>query len=72
MDSDEYCLNTSYGDGEQFEDEVIDEIRSALWNNAMALKLQPGDILILDNLLAMHSRMSFEGKSREIVVHLVK
>lgn len=41
-----------------------------MWNNAMSLKLMPGDVMVLDNLLAQHSRMSYKGGVRKILVNL--
>ena len=71
MDPDDWPFNCCYGDGEQFEEDVLDHIRSTLWKNAVAVSLQKGDVVILDNFLAMHSRMKFEGP-RKIVVQLFK
>ena len=66
----QFHLHTCYGDGTEIEDEYLEEIRAVTWNNAMALKLQPGDVLLLDNLLCLHSRMSFQGNQRKILVNL--
>ncbi|XP_066913813.1 dapdiamide synthesis protein DdaC-like [Clytia hemisphaerica] len=70
LPANQFPLHTCYGDGEEITDEEVDEIRSATWSNAMSLKLQPGDVLLLDNLLALHSRMSYEGGERKILVNL--
>eukprot|EP00111_Clytia_hemisphaerica_P001787 TCONS_00005039-protein len=68
----EYHFHTCYGDGAEIEDDVIDHIRSIIWNNAMSLKLLPGDVVIMDNLYCQHSRMSFEGGERKIVVSMAE
>ena len=67
MDPSYYSFHSTYGDGEEFEPEVIDHLRSMTWKNAMALKLEPGDVLILDNLMCQHSRVGFEADRRLIV-----
>ena len=51
MTPNEYHYHCSYGDGEEFEDDVIDHIRSTIWKNAVGIKLEQGDILFLDNFL---------------------
>lgn len=67
----EYHYHCSYGDGEEFEESTIDHIRSITWNNAMALKLQNGDVLLLDNFLCQHSRIGYTGH-RKVVVQLIQ
>ena len=67
----EYPFDATYGDGEAFEEELHDHIRSVTWNCAVPLKLQRGDIIVLDNLFAQHSRMSYKG-SRRLVVQLTE
>ena len=68
----EYSYHCTYGDGEEFEEELIDHIRSVSWHAAIPLKLQAGDVLILDNILAQHSRMSYSDGNREILVQLAE
>jgi len=67
----EYPIDCCYGDGEHFEEETVNHIRAAQWNNAIALKLEQGDIIFLDNYLCSHSRMSYEG-DRKILVQMYK
>ena len=67
----EYPFHCTYGDGEEFEDEIIDHVRCTLWKNSVATSLQQGDVLILDNILAMHSRMAFKGP-RKILVQMFR
>jgi len=63
----EYLLDCCYGDGEPFEEETVNHIRAATWNNAIGLKLEQGDIIFLDNYLCSHSRMSYEGERKFLV-----
>ena len=70
-------LHTCYGDGTEIEDDVLDHIRACTWKNAMSLKMFPGDVLILDNVMCSHSRMGFERykkdgteDKRELIVSL--
>ena len=69
MDPNEYPVHTCYGDGEPIEDEVVDHIRSVIWNNAMSFTMNVGDVVIMDNLLSHHSRIGFQG-DRKILLHL--
>ncbi|MBD2040238.1 non-ribosomal peptide synthetase [Microcoleus sp. FACHB-672] len=59
--------NVYYGDGTPIEDSVIEEIQAVYQEAAVTFPWQAGDILMLDNMLAAHSRNPFTG-SRKIVV----
>ncbi|MEP0752182.1 amino acid adenylation domain-containing protein [Trichocoleus sp. Lan] len=59
--------NVYYGDGTTIEDSVIAEIQEIYRQASVSFPWQEGDILMLDNMLAAHSRNPFTG-SRKIVV----
>ncbi|MEG4242346.1 amino acid adenylation domain-containing protein [Microcoleus sp. MON2_D6] len=59
--------NVYYGDGTPIEDSVMEEIQAVYAQAAVSFPWQAGDILMLDNMLAAHSRNPFIG-SRKIVV----
>ncbi|MEG4277142.1 amino acid adenylation domain-containing protein [Microcoleus sp. MON1_C1] len=59
--------NVYYGDGTSIEDSVMEEIQAVYAQAAVSFPWQAGDILMLDNMLAAHSRNPFIG-SRKIVV----
>ncbi|MBD1938355.1 non-ribosomal peptide synthetase [Microcoleus sp. FACHB-68] len=59
--------NVYYGDGTPIEDSVIEEIQAVYQKAAVTFPWQAGDILMLDNMLAAHSRNPFTGY-RKIVV----
>ncbi|MEG4011367.1 MULTISPECIES: non-ribosomal peptide synthetase [unclassified Microcoleus] len=59
--------NVYYGDGTLIEDSVMAEIQAVYAQAAVSFPWQAGDILMLDNMLAAHSRNPFIG-SRKIVV----
>jgi alpha-ketoglutarate-dependent taurine dioxygenase len=63
--------NTYYGDGTPIEPEVMDEIRSAFRQAAVAFKWQEGDILMVDNMKVAHGRRPFVG-SRKVVVAMLE
>ncbi len=66
-----YPFHCRYGDGTEFSDEVVADLRQAAWRSAVAVTWEQGDLLILDNLLAQHGRMSFVG-ARKILVTLLQ
>ncbi|MEG4885837.1 amino acid adenylation domain-containing protein [Microcoleus sp. F8-D3] len=59
--------NVYYGDGTPIEDSVMAQIHAVYAQAAVSFPWQAGDILMLDNMLAAHSRNPFIG-SRKIVV----
>ncbi|MBW4649607.1 MAG: amino acid adenylation domain-containing protein [Kastovskya adunca ATA6-11-RM4] len=59
--------NVYYGDGSPLEESVIQEINEIYQQSQISFPWQKGDILMLDNLLAAHSRNPYVG-SRKIVV----
>jgi alpha-ketoglutarate-dependent taurine dioxygenase len=60
--------NAFFGDGTPIPDEAIREILAAYDEAELSFDWQPGDYLMLDNLLAGHARTSFEGAQRLISV----
>ncbi|AFY82811.1 non-ribosomal peptide synthetase [Oscillatoria acuminata] len=59
--------NVYYGDGSAIEEETIAEIATLYENLAVTFSWQQGDVVMLDNMLAAHSRNPFVGP-RKIVV----
>lgn len=56
-----------YGDGSPIEESVIEEIRSIYQQATVSFPWQPGDVLMLDNMLTAHGRNPYIG-SRKVVV----
>jgi alpha-ketoglutarate-dependent taurine dioxygenase len=53
--------NTYYGDGSPIEPAVLDELRRAYRQEMVTFSWQPGDLIMLDNMLTSHSRNPFVG-----------
>ncbi len=63
--------NTYYGDGSPIESSVLDELRDAYSQEMIVFPWQEGDILLLDNMLAVHGRRPFVG-NRKIAVAMAE
>jgi alpha-ketoglutarate-dependent taurine dioxygenase len=68
---DELPNNTYYADGRDIEPEVLAELRSAYLAEQVSFRWRPGDILMLDNMLAAHGRQPFTPP-REVVVGMAE
>ncbi len=64
-----YPLHCTYGNGEEIEPEFVQQIRDAGWSSAVGIPWKKGDVVVLDNMLVQHARLSFEGE-RKVVVAL--
>lgn len=54
--------NTFYGDGSPIEPEVLEELRAAYLDSLVKFRWQQGDVVWIDNMLAVHGREPFTGK----------
>ncbi|KXJ21901.1 Clavaminate synthase-like protein [Exaiptasia diaphana] len=64
-----YAFHTQFGDGQEINSEILDHVRSVNWSKAVGFDWQEGDVIVMDNMAVMHSRLSFSGP-RKIVVSL--
>jgi D-xylose reductase len=54
----------SFGDGSAMDAAVLEDIAAWMHANRVAFKWQAGDVLLIDNWVAMHSRNTFTGRRR--------
>ena len=67
--SDKLPRNAYFGDGESISEKYLEKIRQSLSKASMHFKWQPGDVMLLDNMLMAHGRNSYVG-GRSVVVSL--
>ncbi len=58
--------DTAYGDGEPFDYDTRAKVRAAIWQTTELIKLEPGDVILLDNNLIQHGRMAFKGVRKHL------
>ncbi|MFF2011447.1 TauD/TfdA family dioxygenase [Streptomyces sp. NPDC058195] len=71
MGKDRLPNNTYYGDGEDIEPEIVEELRAAYLAEKVVVPWREGDILMLDNMLVAHGRESFKPP-RQIIVGMTE
>ena len=59
--------DTAYGDGEPFAEDLRIMVRAAIWQTTEVVKLEAGDVIVLDNHLMQHGRMAYQGNRRHLV-----
>lgn len=64
---------TSFGNGDPIEPEVIEHIRAKMWECAVAVPWETADLLVIDNNIVAHGRMSFaEDSARSLCVAIAE
>lgn len=61
---DDLPTNTFYGDGSPIEADVLETLRTAYLQTLVKFAWQQGDVLFIDNMLAVHGREPFSGQRR--------
>jgi alpha-ketoglutarate-dependent taurine dioxygenase len=59
--------NVHFGDGTPIPDEVIDTISELYEDLCVEFPWQPGDLIVLDNMLVAHARRPFGGERKLLV-----
>ncbi|MEU4445432.1 TauD/TfdA family dioxygenase [Actinosynnema sp. NPDC050801] len=59
--------SVTYGDGQQIPVEDLDAVRVAAKKHEVALPWQQGDIMVVENMLALHGRQAYTGARRILV-----
>ncbi|GAC1405956.1 MAG: TauD/TfdA family dioxygenase [Burkholderiaceae bacterium] len=67
VDPDELPMTVTHIDGTPIAPAWLQEIRAAYRTHSMQFSWQPGDVLLMDNMLMAHGRRAFSGP-REILV----
>lgn len=58
----ERATYVTFGDGGEIPTEDVLHVRQVLWDHAVLIDWQEGDVLIIDNLRVSHGRMPYKGK----------
>ena len=64
---DELPLSATFGDGTPISLDDLVHVRELARRNEYAFAWQPGDLMMIDNLLVMHGRHAFTGSRRVLV-----
>jgi alpha-ketoglutarate-dependent taurine dioxygenase len=58
---------TYFADGSEIDAATLDELREAYHAETRTFLWQPGDVLMLDNMMVAHGRRPFSGQRRVVV-----
>ena len=64
QDSFPYPFHVRFGDGGEVPYATIQLLRALSWQHAQAYRPEAGDLLVVDNYLAQHSRLGYKGDRR--------
>ncbi|HYP00838.1 MAG TPA: TauD/TfdA family dioxygenase [Pyrinomonadaceae bacterium] len=67
MPEDEFRLNSFYGDGAPLDAASLAHVREVVAREEVRVSWRAGDVLVVDNLLACHGRMPFEGQRKVVL-----
>ena len=59
--------NAYYGDGSPLQEDLLEHIREAFRAETTSFPWQPGDVLLVDNMLVAHGRSSYQGARKVLV-----
>ena len=68
METDALPFNTFYGDGTAIAPAVIESLKASYQAETVSFNWQPGDVLILDNMLSSHGREPFSGERQVMTI----
>ncbi|HEX4417685.1 MAG TPA: TauD/TfdA family dioxygenase [Kofleriaceae bacterium] len=66
--SDERAYNTSFGNGTRIELGILEEVNTAYEDEKRSFTWRPGDVLVIENMLATHGRGTYQGDRRVLAV----
>jgi len=65
-------VHTKYGDGTEIEAEVLATVREAVWAASVAVPMELGCLMCVDNYRALHGRLGFvPGTPRQSLVSII-
>jgi hypothetical protein len=67
LPEDELPYNTFFGDGEPLKEQEVCDLVTAYEAAIVRETWQPGDVMLVDNLLAAHGRDPYRGKRKILV-----
>ena len=61
LEDEKYPSHTVHADGSAIDLGDVHAIRCTAWETAVGVSLEESDVLFVDNLAVLHSRLSYDG-----------
>lgn len=62
LEDEKYPSHTVHADGDPIDLGDLQKLRCTSWKTAVGISLEESDVLFLDNLAVLHSRLSYDGE----------
>ncbi|CAH1783493.1 unnamed protein product [Owenia fusiformis] len=68
INDEQFPTHSAYGDGSPIPESVVQHIRDVSWEVAVGTQMKHKDVMVLENHLVQHARLSFTGQRKLLTI----